>query len=306
MGQPPTVFETVASTFPPLRHPQGPSILDNTRSVKFALPKGVMQHCPSMPDLMMHPFARRTPLALWGSIGALASWAGRLFVGSIRLSFVTSGGWGSRSSGPLPPRRPGFDEQAHLAAAQRGSLPAFNQLVLHYQGLAYNIAYRMLGDTDSASDATQDAFVKAFQKLGQYRGGSFKAWLLRILTNTCLDALRARKRRPTSSLEQEEDDDPEYDGRLLDTAERPDAYVMRQELAGAIQVAIEQLPSDQRAILVLADIEGLDYQEIADATGVALGTVKSRLSRARAKMRDMLLAQKELLPAQYRLTDSLK
>jgi RNA polymerase sigma-70 factor (ECF subfamily) len=71
-------------------------------------------------------------------------------------------------------------------------------------------------------------------------------------------------------------------------------------------VAIEQLPSDQRAILVLADIEGLDYQEIADATGVALGTVKSRLSRARAKMRDMLLAQKELLPAQYRLTDSLK
>ena len=306
MGQPPTVFETVASTFPPLRHPQAPSILDNTRSVKFALPKGVMQHCPSMPDLMMHPFARLARLPLWGWVGALTSWAGRLFVGGIRLSFATSGEWGSRSPRQVPPRRSDFDEQALLAAAQRGSLPAFNQLVLHYQGLAYNIAYRMLGDTDSASDATQDAFVKAFQKLDQYRGGSFKAWLLRILTNTCYDALRARKRRPTSSLEQEEEDDPEYDGRLLDTTERPDAYVMRQELAGAIQVAIEQLPSDQRAILVLADIEGLDYQEIAYATGVALGTVKSRLSRARAKMRDMLLAQKELLPAQYRLTDSLE
>ncbi len=84
-------------------------------------------------------------------------------------------------------------------------------------------------------------------------------------------------------------------------AERPDAYVLRQELAGAIQAAIERLPADQRATLILSDIEGLDYQEIAEATGAALGTVKSRLSRARARVRDILQAQKELLPAQYRL-----
>ena len=194
---------------------------------------------------------------------------------------------------------------ALLAAAQRGDLPAFNQLVLHYQSLAYNIAYRLTGDADLSADATQDAFVKAFQRLSQYRGGSFKSWLLRIVTNTCYDALRARKRRPTTPLESDEDDDdPEYDSRLIDNAERPDAYVMRQELAVVIQKAIGQLPPDQRTALVLSDVEGLDYQEIADATGAALGTVKSRLSRARAKVRDLLMEHQELLPASYRLTDS--
>lgn len=203
------------------------------------------------------------------------------------------------------PGRSEYDEAALLAAAQRGDLPAFNQLVLHYQSLAYNIAYRLTGNADLSADATQDAFVKAFQRLSQYRGGSFKSWLLRIVTNTCYDALRARKRRPTTPLESDEDeDDPEYDSRLIDNAERPDAYVMRQELAVAIQKAIGQLPPDQRTALVLSDVEGLDYQEIADATGAALGTVKSRLSRARAKVRDLLMEHQELLPASYRLTDS--
>lgn len=207
---------------------------------------------------------------------------------------------------PRPPLHRGeYDEAALLAAAQRGHLPSFNQIILHYQGIAYNVAYRIVGDSDSAADATQDAFVKAFQRIGQYRGGSFKAWLLRIVTNTCYDMLRARKRRPTSSLDPEEDDDdPDYDMRLVDHAERPEAYVVRQELAGVIQAAIQQLPADQRTTLVLADIEGMDYQEVADAMGTALGTVKSRLSRARAKLRDLLLAQEELLPAQYRLSGS--
>jgi len=204
-----------------------------------------------------------------------------------------------RASRPTPPR-PEFDEPALIAAAQQGELPAFNQLILHYQGLAYNVAYRIMGDPDSAADATQDSFVKAFQRLHQYRGGSFKAWLLRIITNTCYDALRARKRRPAASLERE-DEDPEHDHRLLDTAEQPDAYVLRRELAELLQSAIEQLPVDQRTTLVLADIEGLDYAEIAETMGTALGTVKSRLSRARAKVRDILQAQGELLPARYRL-----
>jgi RNA polymerase sigma-70 factor (ECF subfamily) len=212
---------------------------------------------------------------------------------------------GSRGVRRGPPGRPEYDEAALLAAAQRGDLPAFNQLVLHYQSLAYNIAYRLTGDEDLSADATQDAFIKAFQRLNQYRGGSFKSWLLRIVTNTCYDALRARKRRPTTPLESDEDDDdPEYDARLIDKTEQPDAYVMRRELAVAIQAAIRQLPPDQRTALVLSDVEGLDYQEIADATGAALGTVKSRLSRARAKVRDLLMEHQELLPASYRLTDS--
>ncbi len=223
------------------------------------------------------------------------------------LRAVSSGDvWGSQATRPTPPRRPEYDEQALIAAAQQGHLPAFNQIILHYQSLAYNVAYRVMGDGDSASDTTQDAFVKAYQRINQYRGGSFKAWLLRIVTNTCYDALRARKRRPTVSLENEvegEESDPDYDPRLIDTAERPDAFVMRKELAGVIQSAIGQLPEDQRTALILSDVEGMDYQEIADAMGTALGTVKSRLSRARAKMRDLLLAHGELLPAQYRHSD---
>ena len=227
-------------------------------------------------------------------------------VGPILRAVSPGNAWGSQTTRSTPPQRPEYDEQALIAAAQRGNLPAFNKIILHYQSLAYNVAYRIMGDGDSASDATQDAFVKAYQRINQYRGGSFKAWLLRIITNTCYDALRARKRRPTVSLENEvegEESDPDYDPRLIDTAERPDAFVMRKELAGVIQVAIGQLPADQRTALILSDIEGMDYQEIADAMGTALGTVKSRLSRARAKMRDLLLAQGELLPAQYRHSD---
>jgi RNA polymerase sigma-70 factor, ECF subfamily len=220
------------------------------------------------------------------------------------LSTSYDEGYAGRATRPSP-RRPEYDEAALIAAAQRGELPAFNQLILHYQGLAYNVAYRVVGDDEMASDATQDAFIKAYQRLAQYRGGSFKAWLLRIVTNTCYDALRARKRRPTTPLENEEDeDDPEYNSRLIDMTERPEAYAMRQELASVIQAAIGLLPPDQRATLILADVEGLDYQEIADATGAALGTVKSRLSRARAKLRDLLLEHQELLPAQYRHSDS--
>jgi len=227
-------------------------------------------------------------------------------LGSI-LRAVSSGDvWGNQATRPTPSRRPDYDEQALIAAAQQGSLPAFNKIILHYQGLAYNVAYRIMGDSDSASDTTQDAFVKAYQRISQYRGGSFKAWLLRIVTNTCYDALRARKRRPTVSLENEvegEESDPDYDPRLIDNGERPDAFVMRKELAGVIQAAIGQLPADQRTALILSDVEGMDYQEIADAMGTALGTVKSRLSRARAKMRDLLLAHGELLPVQYRHSD---
>jgi RNA polymerase sigma-70 factor, ECF subfamily len=212
--------------------------------------------------------------------------------------------WGASQAGrgpSAPQRHPEFDEAALIAAAQRGQLPAFNQLILHYQGIAYNVAYRILADTDAAADATQDGFLKAYRKLDQYRGGSFKAWLLRIITNTCYDMLRAHRRRPTTSLDKEEDNDPEHDATLLDGGERPDDYAMRRELAEMIQAAITQLPADQRTVLVLSDVEGLNYQEISEATGAALGTVKSRLSRARAHLRDILLAQKELLPAKYRL-----
>ncbi|HBY92866.1 MAG TPA: RNA polymerase subunit sigma-24 [Chloroflexi bacterium] len=197
-----------------------------------------------------------------------------------------------------------IDEAKLVTAAQRGELPAFNQLVLHYQGLAYNVAYRVMGTQDGAADATQDAFLKAYKGLQSFRGGNFKSWLLRIVTNTCYDHLRALKRRPTTDL----DDllvDPDHNWRVLDPAEGPAEHAERLELADLLQWAIAQLPPDQRAVVVLSDIQGLSYEEIAEVMDTSLGTVKSRLSRARAKLRHSLQTRQELLPLQYRLTDGL-
>ncbi len=244
------------------------------------------------------PTGRPGWLAPIAHVWRLRAWLADLWLMQARPVYDQPGG--GRAA---PPRRPEFDEAVLIARAHQGELRSFNQLILNYQSVAYNVAYRILDDPDAAADATQDGFLKAYRKLDQYRGGSFKAWLLRIITNTCYDLLRAHRRRPTSSLDKDpEEGDGEHDATLLDTAERPDDYVMRQELAGTIQAAINQLPPDQRTVLVLSDVEGMNYQEIAEATGAALGTVKSRLSRARAHLRDLLLAQKELLPAQYRLT----
>jgi RNA polymerase sigma-70 factor (ECF subfamily) len=156
---------------------------------------------------------------------------------------------------------------------------------------------------EQALVATQDAFLRAYRAIGQYRGGSFKAWLLRIVTNTCYDQLRAKKRRPTASLEALLVTDPAPGPSFVDQAESPEAFAERQELGQVIQAGIDALPTDQRVALSLCDVAGMSYQEIAQATQVSLGTVKSRINRARGKLRDYLLAQQELLPARYRLRD---
>jgi len=195
-----------------------------------------------------------------------------------------------------------MDELALIASAQKGDLRAFNQLVLLYQSMAYNVAYRILSDPDAAADATQDAFFSAYKAMKKFRGGSFKAWLLRIVTNSCYDQLRVKKRRPTSSL----DDLPvesEHSQFLRDESESPDEFLERQELGLLLQHGISALPIEQRAVLVLSDVQGLSYQEVAEIMDLSLGTVKSRLSRGRARLRDFLLERGELLPARYRLKD---
>jgi RNA polymerase sigma-70 factor (ECF subfamily) len=185
-----------------------------------------------------------------------------------------------------------------VAAAQQGDLRAFNQLVLQYQGLAYNLAYRIVGNADCADDATQDSFLKAYRSINSYRGGSFRAWLVRVLTNTCYDQLRSRRRRLARSLD-EDDGVAEWAACLEDRGERPVEYAERRELGQLIGRAIHALPVDQRTVVLLCDVEGLSYEEIAEATGMPIGTVKSRLSRARAHLRDFLLVHKELLPRQF-------
>ncbi len=195
-----------------------------------------------------------------------------------------------------------MDEAALIRDAQRGDVDAYNTLVLHYQELAYNVAYRIVGDGDSAADATQEAFISAYRALSRFRGGSFKAWLLRIVTNACYDELRRRKRRPGASLDVLYVEEAASDSPLNPHIEQPESYALRMDLQGAIIDCLQGLPEDQRTVAVLSDIEGFSYDEIAAAIGVALGTVKSRLSRSRSKLRDCLQGFGELLPAEYRLT----
>ncbi|WP_322494913.1 sigma-70 family RNA polymerase sigma factor [Chloroflexus sp.] len=194
------------------------------------------------------------------------------------------------------------EEQRLISAAQAGDLEAFNQIVRLYETRVYNLCYRMLGDADAAADATQDAFIAAFRNVRNFRGGVFKAWLLRIATNACYDVLRARKRRPAVSLDSTDNEDDNTRTEVPDPGESLDDMVVRQELSAAIQQGLAELPEDQRIVIILSDIQGLAYEEIAQITGVQLGTVKSRLSRARAKLRDILRVG-ELLPAKFRLDD---
>lgn len=196
-----------------------------------------------------------------------------------------------------------IDEERLIASAQRGNLDAFNELVLAYQDQVYNLAYRIMGDPASASDATQEAFISAYQNIERFRGkypSSFKSWLMRIVSNACYDELRRRKRQPATSIEDFEIDE-EANPALISETEGPEEYAEREEMARVIETGIQALPLDQRVTLVLADVQGFSYDEIAEATDAPLGTVKSRLARARAKLRDYLRERAELLPAQYRL-----
>jgi RNA polymerase sigma-70 factor (ECF subfamily) len=206
---------------------------------------------------------------------------------------------GLRIRGALREER---DEQSLIAAAQRGNMDAFNELVLSYQDQVYNLAYRIMGDPASASDAAQEAFISAYQHIDGFRGeypSSFKSWLMRIVSNACFDELRRLKRRPTTSIEDFELDE-EANPALVSEAGSPEEHAEREEMARVIQTGIQTLPADQRVTLVLSDVQGFSYQEIAEITDVPLGTVKSRLARARGKLRDHLRDQGELLPVQYR------
>lgn len=188
------------------------------------------------------------------------------------------------------------EEQRLIEACRLGELEAFNQLVRIHEVRIYNLCYRMLGDRDAAADVAQETFITAFSKISHFRGNFFRAWLCRIATNGCYDLLRAHKRRPTLSLSAHLDPDEQpFD--LPDQGESPDEFAQRRELATAIQECIAQLPSDQRMVVILSDIQGLSYEEIATATATNLGTVKSRLSRARSRLRE-ILRSKELLPVQ--------
>lgn len=201
-----------------------------------------------------------------------------------------------------------MDEVSLVRDAVNGDLDAFNRLVLAYQDMAFNLAYRMLGEDSAAQDATQTAFISAYRSLPAYRGGSFKAWVLRMVTNTCYDELRRRQRRPTVPLEPISDDDEEVESPhwLADDGPTPEEAIERAELEAAIQACLDRLPDDFREVVALIDVQGLDYSEVSAITQKPLGTIKSRLARARLRLRECLQGFTELLPRAFRLEDEAK
>ena len=178
-----------------------------------------------------------------------------------------------------------------------GDLVAYNQIVERYQSHVFNLAARILGNSSDAEDVSQETFISAHRALRGFRGGSLRSWLLRIATNLCYDRIRASRRRKEQSLDQSMLD-PGFAGPI--SPDSPEQEAMRTELRGEIQRGILSLPVDQRAVLVMIDVPGLSYEETAQATGTSLGTVKSRLSRARGRVRNHMLQHRELLPGQLR------
>lgn len=202
-----------------------------------------------------------------------------------------------------------FDEPELIARSKQGDLAAFNLLVEHYQRPLYNLCLRMLASSEAAEDATQEAFIAAYRGIDRFRGGvrmgggaaGFRAWLFRIGVNACYDELRRRRARPATSL-----DEPRGETARVRDIENPgpalDEIAETAELGRAIQEALSALPSDQRLAIVLSDVQGLDYAEIAQVMGVSLGTVKSRINRGRSRLRAFLLSRGELLPSRFRQT----
>ena len=198
-----------------------------------------------------------------------------------------------------------MDETALIHSAQNGDLDSFNTLILHYQDSVFHTALRILGDEDLAEDAAQEAFISAFRSISTFRGGSFKAWLMRTVTNACYDELRRQKRRPTTPLEPETNDGEEMDSPkwLADPNMTPAERSEADELEHAVQHCLDALPMEFRTVVVMADIQGMDYSEVATASKVPLGTIKSRLARARLRLRECLRGFEELLPSSYRLQE---
>lgn len=179
-------------------------------------------------------------------------------------------------------------EDALVRRAWTGDLDAFNQLVLTYQDLAYSHAYALLGDRATAEDAAQESFIRAFHGIRGFRGGSFRGWLLRIVTNASYDLLRKAKRHPTVALLPEDDygDQVESPAWLADPGASVEATVEQAEYSESIYRMLDELPEAYRSVLTLVDLHELDYEETARVLGIPLGTVKSRLARARLQMQE--------------------
>lgn len=183
------------------------------------------------------------------------------------------------------------DERALVDRLAAGDASAFDALARLYERPLFSYAYRMLRDETRAEDAVQDAFLLAFRGRDTFRGGSFKSWLFRILTNRCLDMLRDASRHATTPLETERDDEEGVRSEPVDPTPAVEDLVIGAALREAVEAALASVPPEQRAAVLLRDVQGFDYDEIARVTHSELGTVKSRIHRGRLAVRDYLVAR---------------
>ena len=176
-------------------------------------------------------------------------------------------------------------EAAVINAVLDGDSNAYELLVREYEKNVYNLALRMTGNSEDAYDMSQEAFIKAYNSLSSFRGDSkFSVWLYRIVSNVCLDFLRSRNRRATVSLSVENDEGEEMELDIADEASSPQALLDRSLTRDAVRRGLQALPPDHREILLLREIQGLSYDEIAETLDLEVGTVKSRIFRARKKL----------------------
>lgn len=184
-----------------------------------------------------------------------------------------------------------------------GGSHCYNCIIEAFQRPAYNLAYRMLNDWAMAEDAVQESLVSGYRAFSQFRGENLKAWIMRIVANTCRDMLRSRRARPTTSLDplptSPEDPTPSAVD-LPSSLESPEDHAERGELRRAIVDGLATLPEERRLAVLLVDVQGMSYEEAAQVMDCSLGTVKSRISRGRGELRDFLRGTGEPLPSQFR------
>ena len=184
-----------------------------------------------------------------------------------------------------------------VVRSKDGDLHAFNFIVQRYQSQVLNLSARIIGDRGRAEDVTQETFISAYQAIGRFRGGSLRAWLMRIAANASRDSLRGSRRRPEQSLDESLES---ASFQPVSAEPSPEEHAERSELNAELQKAILALSDDQRAVLVLIDVQGFSYEETTESVGASIGTVKSRLNRARRRVRDILMERRELLPDRFR------
>ena len=195
-----------------------------------------------------------------------------------------------------------LNEKDLIRKAKQGDMLAFEELILKHEKIVYNLALRMMNHSEDAQDIAQEVFLKAYRSLANFdERAAFSTWLYRITHNTCIDEMRKRKGKQTYSLEEElESEDGSMQRQVADAGDTPEESLLRAEQKSEILQALDTLSAEHKAAVILRDIRGMSYEEIAEIIELPMGTVKSRISRARNQMKAEILKIRERNSAGFR------